>query len=236
MIESDDRMTALRLHSVTGPLEVAVHQLVIAGWTGRDRAAVEHHIAELAAIGVPRPSTVPLYYRVASSLLAQAGSIEVLGGRSSGEVEPVLVRHHGAWWLTVGSDHTDRALETQSVAHSKQVCPKPLAATAWHWDEVAAHADELELSSQILERDAWVTYQAGTLAAIRPLASLIEGLAARQAIAEGVVMFCGTLAALPNAAGAAIRPAPRMKLALRDPRLGRVIEHEYRVTALPVVS
>ena len=29
--------------------------LIIAGWTGRDRAAVDHHIAEFAALGVPRP-------------------------------------------------------------------------------------------------------------------------------------------------------------------------------------
>ena len=47
----------------TRALQVDVQQLVIAGWAGRNRAAIEHHIEELAAIGVPRPSAVPLYYR-----------------------------------------------------------------------------------------------------------------------------------------------------------------------------
>ena len=35
------------------------HTLIVAGWTGRDEAALNHHIEELAAIGVPRPSSVP---------------------------------------------------------------------------------------------------------------------------------------------------------------------------------
>ncbi len=50
-------------------LSVVPRQLVIAGWTGRDAAAIEHHIEELEAIGVPRPSSVPLYYRVGAGLL-----------------------------------------------------------------------------------------------------------------------------------------------------------------------
>ena len=49
-----------------------IDDLVIAGWTGRDVAALEHHIEELKAIGVQPPSKVPLYYRVASNLLTQA--------------------------------------------------------------------------------------------------------------------------------------------------------------------
>ncbi len=52
-------------------LTVAPRRLVVAGWTGRDPAAIEHHIAELEAIGVPRPSSVPLYYRVGANLLTQ---------------------------------------------------------------------------------------------------------------------------------------------------------------------
>src|SRR6185369_7877834 len=108
------------------PVELSPRQLVVAGWTGRDSAAIEHHIHELAAIGVPRPSSVPLYYRLAASLLTQAPQIEVLGPGSSGEVEPVLLRAGGRWWLTVGSDHTDREAERAGVALSKQLCPKPI--------------------------------------------------------------------------------------------------------------
>ena len=46
-------------------LDFEARRLVIAGWTGRDAAAIAHHIEELAALGVPAPSAVPLFYRVA---------------------------------------------------------------------------------------------------------------------------------------------------------------------------
>ena len=122
-------------------LSVVPTALVVAGWTGRDAAAIEHHIEELAALGVPRPSCVPLYYRVSLQLLSQATSVEVLGDHSSGEAEPLLFFSRGEWWLSVASDHTDRQVEGYSVAVSKQMCAKPLAETAWRWRDVQAHQD-----------------------------------------------------------------------------------------------
>jgi len=53
--------------------------LIVAGWTGRDEAALRHHIEELAAIGVPRPSSVPVFYRNSFLNLTQAPVLEVWG-------------------------------------------------------------------------------------------------------------------------------------------------------------
>src|SRR3954466_13134777 len=96
-------------HAKGGVEEVAVevHDLVIAGWTGRDVAALNHHIEELKAIGVQTPSRVPIYYRAAAQMPTQADSIQVLGDDSSGEVEPVLIGAADRLWVTVGADHTD---------------------------------------------------------------------------------------------------------------------------------
>ncbi len=232
-------MTTTLRFAVDGgaPIEVAVSRLVVAGWTGRDAAAIEHHIAELARIGVPRPSAVPLYYRLAAALLTQADRIEALGVASSGEAEPVLLRHAGRWWLTVGSDHTDRAVETYSVAVSKQLCAKPVARMAWSWDEVADHADALLLRSEIEEGGQWVAYQEGTLAKIRPLAELIAGLPADLPVTDGLAMFCGTLGAIASAAGGeAIRAAAAMRVQIVDRQRGRTLSHEYRVGVLPIVA
>ena len=44
--------------------KVRIDDLVIAGWTGRNVEALEKHIAELEELGVPRPSSVPCFYRV----------------------------------------------------------------------------------------------------------------------------------------------------------------------------
>lgn len=226
------RAGATQLHS----LVVKPTQLVIAGWTGRNAEAIEHHIVELEALGVPRPSTVPLYYRTSAAALTQQENLEMLGEHTSGEAEPVLFYAQGEWWLSVGSDHTDRQVETYSVAVSKQMCAKPVARTAWRWRDVAEHQDQIELGSQIFELGRWVEYQKGNLASIRPLISLRDGFWDDGQAAEGCFMFCGTFAAIPNAQGVAIRPAERTRLLLKDPLRNWVQSHEYAVTVLPVIS
>ena len=230
-IESDG-VTSTRL------LAVEPKNFVISGWTGRDAAAIEHHIEELEALGVPRPSAVPLYYRASQDLLSQSGIVEVLGPESSGEAEPALFFADGEWWLTVGSDHTDRQVESYSVAVSKQMCPKPIATSAWRWRDIAARQDDIVLESRIYEGGEWVTYQRGTLASIRPLESLRDGYFGTTGsdARHGHVQFCGTLGAIPNAQGQGIRPAELMEVSLRDPLLKRAIVHRYSAQVLPVIA
>src|SRR3954453_18603165 len=79
------------------------HTLIVAGWTGRDEAALRHHIEELAAIGVPRPLSVPVFYRNAVSNIVQTGRLEVLGPDTSGEVEPVVVVLGAGLGIRLGS-------------------------------------------------------------------------------------------------------------------------------------
>jgi predicted regulator of Ras-like GTPase activity (Roadblock/LC7/MglB family) len=178
----------LRFQVGTEVLEVQPRQLVVAGWTGRDRAAIDHHIEELAAIGVPRPSAVPLFYRVAAANLTQDPVIECVGDGSSGEVEPVLFVHGGRSWLTVGSDHTDRKAETYSVALSKQLCAKPVACDAWPLESVRERLDSLRLRAWIEEGGREVLYQDGTLAALQPAPDLLARYLDGRAPADGLVM------------------------------------------------
>ena len=128
MLESDGTVTRR---------EVAVDDAVVAGWTGRDAAAVEKHIRELEALGVKRPASTPIFYRVSAARVTTDGQIEVVGDTSGGEVEFVLLRHAGRMWVGAGSDHTDRAVETSGVTVSKQMCDKPIAPVFWPFDEVA---------------------------------------------------------------------------------------------------
>lgn len=207
--------------------------LVIAGWTGRDRAAVEHHVAELEALGVKRPSSMPVYYRVSSGRLTQDGSIQVLGDESSGEVEPVLYSMRDGLWLGVGSDHTDRRLETVSVAMSKQVCGKVIGRQLWDCREIATHWDRLIMRSRVPDESGTRTilYQEGTLAQILSPQALIEGYAGPDGLPVGTVMFCGTFPAIGG-----IRPAPWFEMEIEDPVLGRRLRHRYRIETLPLVE
>src|SRR5262249_42357433 len=108
-----------------------VKELVIAGWTGRDVAALEKHIRELEAIGVKRPKTTPIFYRVAASLLTNDDTIEALGDQSSGEVEGVGYSVDDGLFVGVDSDHTDRKAEAVGVSLSKQMCAKPVSRDVW---------------------------------------------------------------------------------------------------------
>ena len=141
-----------------------IEDLVIAGWTGRDVAALKHHIEELKAIGVQPPSSVPLYYRAAAALLTQSDTIQVLGDDSSGEVEPVLIGTPERLWVTIGADHTDRKVESYNIAVSKQVCQKPVGRTAWRFEDIEPHWDRLILRSFVIEAGKKVLYQEGPLA------------------------------------------------------------------------
>jgi hypothetical protein len=111
----------------TRHIQVAPRQLIVAGWTGRDREALQAHIEELAAIGVARPRATPIFYRVSASLITSAPSIQVIGRDSTGEAEFVLFNAEDRHWITLGSDHTDRKAEAIGVTLSKQLCSKPVS-------------------------------------------------------------------------------------------------------------
>lgn len=215
----------------TSRIAVEIEKLVIAGWTARDQAAVQHHIEELAAIGVPPPSSVPVYYRAAAANLTQATHLQVLGPDTSGEVEPVLLSLSDGLWLGVGSDHTDRKAEAVGIALSKQLCPKPIGTELWPLSEVEDHWDQLELIATATMDGREVVYQQGKLVAMRTPRDLLSRNPDGSSLLPGSVMFCGTLAAIGG-----IRPATRFAMELRDPVLGRSLHHAYAIEVLPVVA
>jgi hypothetical protein len=215
----------------TTPLTLAIDQAVIAGWTGRDPVARDKHIAELEAIGIARPATTPIYYRVSARRITTTDSIEVSGGDSSGEVEFVLIGWQGRTFVGTGSDHTDRKVETYSVTVSKQMCDKVMAPVLWELEDVIGHWDRM-----ILRAHAWidgerVLYQEGTLDHMLSVKELIERGFGGKGLPDGCAMFGGTFAAKGG-----IRPASRFEFELEDPVLKRSIRHGYDVIELPVLG
>jgi len=215
----------------TTPLTLPIDQAVIAGWTGRDPVARDKHIAELEAIGIARPATTPIYYRVAARRLTTADSIEVSGTESSGEVEFVLIGWQGRIFVGVGSDHTDRKVETYSVTVSKQMCDKPIAPVLWELEDVAAHWDRMILRSHAWIDGVRVLYQEGTLDSMLPVKELIQRGFGDGGLPDGCAMFGGTFAAIGG-----IRPASRFEFELEDPVLKRSLRHGYDVIMLPVLG
>jgi len=210
-------------------LDVAeIDSLVIAGWTGRNVAALEAHIKELEAIGVKRPKSVPIFYRVAYSLMTTGPAIEVMADKSSGEVEFVLYALNDGLWLGVGSDHTDRKAETVGVTLSKQLCAKPVGATLWRYDEVKPHWDKLKLRSFVPDGGKRRLYQEGPVTNMRSPEELIRLYTGGDKLKAGTAMFCGTFAVHGE-----ISYSGTFNMELEDPVLGRKLTHGYKIVSLP---
>ena len=215
----------------TTPVTLAIDRAVIAGWTGRDPVARDKHIAELEALGIARPASTPIYYRVAVRRLTQADSIEVSGGDSSGEVEFVLIGWQGRIFVGCGSDHTDRKVESYGVTVSKQMCDKPIAGVLWELEDVIGHWDRMILRAHAVIAGERVLYQEGTLDGMLPVKDLIARGFGEAGLPDGCAMFGGTFAAKGG-----IRPASRFEFELEDPVLKRTIRHGYDVITLPVLG
>ncbi len=223
----------LRTNSEILPINVPVRDLVIAGWTGRDRTAVDAHIRELGALGVAAPSRMPIFYRVSASLLTTDNAVQVLGRDSTGEAEFVLLQDAKRLLVGLGSDHTDRKAETIGVALSKQMCPKPLASEVWEFSSIEPHWDELILRSYTVAAGQRTLYQEGSVATILNPRKLMDdyGNANGGVLPPGAAMFCGTLSVIGE-----LRWASEFAMELEDPVLHRTIAHNYLIRPLPVES
>src|ERR1700733_9032607 len=206
-------------------IQLAAKALTIAGWTGRNPEVVQHHIDELVAIGVAPPKQIPTLYRVACRLLTTEPVIEVAGVSSSGEAEFCLFNISGELYVTVGSDHTDQALETHDVTLSKQVCAKPVSRDCWRFYEVESHWDQLILRSFATTEGVERLYQEGSVAELlhpRELLSKIE-----VPFDHGNVLFGGTVPVK-----GVVNGAESFRVELYDPVLARTLVCKYQTRVL----
>ncbi|SES06644.1 DUF2848 family protein [Salisediminibacterium halotolerans] len=196
------------------------------GYSGRNQDKVQEHIDELAEIGVPRPMIVPTLFPQRLSTVNTRGDIEVLGTQTSGEIEPVLIfgESEDDLFISVGSDHTDRDLETVDIAKSKQVCDKPLSKNIWPVKDIADHWDQIELKTELLINGEWKTYQNHDLSAILPVEEIISHLKKHDMPTHNAVYYIGTVPLLLD-----FTFAERYVMTLHDPVLSRSLMLTYNV-------
>lgn len=208
------------------PVDVHVRQVLLAGYTGRDQAAVLDHVRELEQMGVAPPTRVPSVFVVEPDLVRVVDTIEVSGAETSGEVEVVLLEKGAELLVGVGSDHTDRAHEAIDIDESKRLCPKPISRAVWRHRDLEGHWDQLELRSWTSDGSGRRLYQEGSLAEFLPVDTLfVELTAAGHADLNETLVFGGTL---PTRGG--LSCGARFEIELRDPVLGRALSCTYDVS------
>ena len=206
------------------PVTLDVREVLLAGYTGRDRAGVMAHIEELADLGVAPPERVPMVY-VVGPIVTTSPRLVVHASQTSGEVEFFLAPTPTGLLVGVGSDHTDREQEAIDVATSKRLCPKVVSRSVWRYADVEDHWDQIEIRAWVTKDGERRLYQEGTLAAFMPVADLLAELErAGYPDLAGRLVFGGTLPALGG-----FVYGERFECELRDPLLDRRLACAYDV-------
>ena len=218
----------MRFTNQSGGQEInfAPARVIIAGYTGRNQDEVRAHVKELAAQGIPAPAEIPAIFRATLDRLATANEIEVVGARTAGEAEVVLLVDGRGIWVSIGSDHTDRELEKIDIPASKQVCPKPVSSTVWGYTDVRERWDDLILRSWVGESGREQLYQEGRMSALLKPEDLLVLLRRRLGnLVDGAAIYTGTIPLI----GGMFVSKPYFEAELFDETTGRSLRCAYRV-------
>lgn len=197
------------------------------GSATRDPDTAVAHQQEVAKSGIFIALDIPAprIYPIAPQALSSADEVAVQCDQTSGEVEIVMVVSDQLY-VGVGSDHTDRAIETASILASKQACANHLAPLLWPFDEIKDHWDECILRSWV---DGALYQDVGVNAFLRPEA-MIQLLRERVANVpeRDFVVYSGTIVSVDKRLGF----GDSWRYQLEDPVLQRTIEAQYQVVNL----
>lgn len=213
-------------------LAVGFEYCIVTDWARRDSGDSGTATYERSELRLARARQRPKFYPVANNQLTQSERVQVVGPHSTGAAEVLLFKHNHELFVSLVSDHTDRALEIHSSALSKQLCAKPMARYAWRYDDVAPHWDELEMRAWLIKEDGHPElYQEGALSTLLPPLELVKHHFGHDDLPNNTAITCGTVTTVGK-----IRTAPTFVMELRDPKLERTLRHEYFIEILPLVD
>lgn len=223
------------LHEIDGqstPLTIDFVRCYNLGFTMRDEAKMQAHLEECYKLGIKelicdRP---PLVMPISTWAVLTDDAITVQRPKTSGEIEIVTIADaDGEVYVTAGSDHTDRSLETIDIPWSKQVTPNVVIPQVWRWSDVRDHWDQVIMESWVVDAGERVKYQEASVAEFWTPQEMLDG--ARESVVPvpgAIILFSGTVVSLEER----LRFGQEWTLRMTDPVLGRTLEHDYRVEVL----
>ncbi|EPX85098.1 DUF2848 family protein [Salipiger mucosus] len=221
------RTLTARIASLDGTVteaELPLARMYNLGSATRDPDTAVAHQQEVAKSGIHIAFDVPAprIYPISLDAITTEDELFVQSDMTSGEVEIVLYMGDELY-VGVGSDHTDRALETVSIPGSKQACANHLVPEFWPYAEIQNSWDDCMLRSWV---DGRLYQEVGVKAFIRPediislLRERVPGLPERD-----FLVFCGTIVSVDKALGYGSKWAYEMEA----PGSGRRLSASYDV-------
>jgi hypothetical protein len=220
--------------ALDGPqsLELEVRRLIHGGRTARVRNVrlLDNRDHEASGRDVGPPAAVAFLVPTFNATTTSKIAMYDRDNYSEAEVA-ILTDDEGTRYVTVGSDHIDRDLELGGgSAKSRLAAPKVMAPTAWLYDEVKSHWDDLVIRSHVYRDGQPELCQEGTIGFLLP-ADAIFAVATRQIGLNdfrGSVLFCGTV---PYVQGEAPF-GEAWDLELLDPVMDRRLQHHFEVEVI----
>ena len=212
-----------------------------ARFASRDIEGMRKKLDDMLARGEAGTKANPSIFRISRYLLTQSTEFEVQGPLTGGEAEVLAIRDGDDVLISVGSDQCDRELDPLFQDKPKQLCPHPIAATAWPYSEVKDHWDSLRLYSHVVVGGHTIPLQDAGLSILVDLEYLL-GMDTVKAMPDPMFLYCGATPFM----GSAIETVGRLGLPketalgvgdeflarLHDPVLERTIEVSF--SAVPV--
>lgn len=200
-----------------------IKNLMVVGFSGKDVEKTMEHIHELEKEGVKCPSEVPVPYQCDPQIVTRKEIIDVIGPKTSGEAEYLILCHEGKFYIGIGSDHTDREMEAVSIHKSKQVCLKPCSMEFWDYEEVKDHLPQLRLISTQVVDGKEIDYQNGVAGDLLPFDVIIEKVQ-KEVPLEDCLIYTGTVPLLNG-----FRFGEQFSARLVDDQLGRELSLTYKI-------
>lgn len=228
----------------TAPRSILIGSVSGARFSARDVEALRKKMDEQIARNghfTMLTATNPSICRMGRYLLTQAEHIEVQGPMTGGEAEAVAIRDGDDILITIGIDQCDRELDKLFPDKPKQMCPHPIATTAWPYGEVKDHWDQLRVYSHVVVGGHTVTLQDTTLDTLVDLEYLLAMDEVKQ-LTDPAFLYCGAAPFLDSVAQtikqhgladeAGLGVGDRFLARLYDPILDRTIEHQFATVVL----
>jgi len=205
-----------------------VRRMINLGRTSRNPSDIMKHLEELKKAGIKVSPDIPSYNPKIRDRITTSNKIEALpNSKTSGEVEYVLLfTSDSNFYVTVGSDHTDRELEKQNVVLSKQICLNVISPKIWHYEDVKDHWDDLIMRAWVKKDGNRQLYQEGKLGEMLRPEELIERVRLRvSGDLTGAVVYSGTFPII----GGELSFSTYFEMELLDKHRTRHIKHIYNV-------
>lgn len=209
-----------------------VRKMINGGFSNRNQEAAQKHLDEIRREGINiKIEKTPIFLPKLPDRITTSNIVEVLvGSRTCGEAEPVLLFGKDDMYVAVGSDHSDRELEKHDLVVSKQMYPNVISKKVWRYEDVKDHWDDIIMRGWVVAADGKrQLYQEGKIGEFMAVEDFLKKTKEHvEGDLTGSVIFMGTIATL----GGKLLYTPGFEAELVDEHLGRTLTCAYSIAPM----